>query len=140
MSKIHGASAGMLYITATDVAKSSGDKLSCKEFSIEKTLSVAEVEEIGTMLKYGIAGHTGISLSCSGEVSSADSVLALARVASLSGATLYVTALWDPAATAGSQGSRFPMIVESFSEKGSSGGLNSFDIKFALASGTVTAV
>ena len=140
MSKIHGAEYGMVYVTATDVAKSSGDKLSCKEFSIERGLDAAEVEEIGTVLKIAKAGHTKISLSVSGELSSTDAVLALVRNASLSGATIFPTVLWDPAASAGSQGARYGMIVTSYSEKASSGGLVAYDAKFELSSSTITAV
>jgi hypothetical protein len=140
MAKIHGASAGMIFITATDIASTDSDKLSVKEFSIEKTISGAEVEEIGTVLKYSVAGHTSISVSCSGETDTANTVLALVRNASLSGATIYVTVLWDPAASANSKGARYDMFVESFSEKGTSGGLTSFDAKFALAGPSFTAV
>ena len=140
MAKIHGASAGMIYITATDVSHAAGDKLSVKEFSIEKSISGAEVEEIGTILKYSVAGHASISVSCSGECDSADTVLAIVRTAALAGTTIFVTVLWDPAATALSKGARYDMFVESFSEKGTSGGLTSFDAKFALATTAYTAV
>jgi hypothetical protein len=140
MAKIHGASAGMVYITATDVTHADGDKLKVKEFSIEKTISGAEVEEIGTVLKYSVAGHASISVSASGECDTADTVLAIVRNASLSGATIYVTVLWDPAASASSKGARYDMFVESFSEKGTSGGLTSYDVKFALATTSYTAV
>jgi hypothetical protein len=130
----------MVYVTATDTTHAAGDKLAVKEFSIEKTISAAEVEEIGTVLKYSVPGHTGISVSCSGECDTADTVLALVRNASLSGATIYVTVLWDPAAAANSKGARYDMFVESFSEKGTSGGLTSFDAKFALAGPSYVAV
>lgn len=79
------------------------------------------------------------SADLSGHFMQGDAPQEVLRNARDTGATVYVTFIFDPSASAGSKGKRIPMVVNSYDEKLTPGGVVEFSCKL-LGNGAPVAV
>lgn len=89
--------------------------------------------------KERILGLKDSAVDMDGDFESGDAPQELLRSAWESGDTVYITALVDPDATAGSQGFRIPMLVPEYTAKPAVSGTNQFTTKL-VGTGAITAV
>jgi hypothetical protein len=138
---IHTASFDAAFIKATDAAHLPADKIAgVKDLTVEKSTAMADTTYIGDQNASSVPGATTTSFSMSGHVNGGDAPQDALRTGLTSKAIVYLTVINDAEATAGSQGFRYPVYVESYNEKFAQGDVIAFDAKFALARGTITAV
>lgn len=112
-----------------------GDELDgINDVSISSSKTMLETTDFKdtTGARTRMAGLEDASISLSGDYESADAPQLLLRSSFDSGATVYVTILVDPSASAGSQGYRFPCIVESYESKGSVDGKAEFSVSLVM--------
>jgi len=112
-------------------------------------LTDASLSESGDFVETNYLGGSGYksrvqtlkdtSADLSGHFMQGDAPQGVLRNARDTGGTVYVTFIFDPAAAAGSKGKRIPMVVNSYDEKLTPGGVVEFSCKL-LGNGAPTAV
>jgi hypothetical protein len=128
-------------ITATDVAAVGGDRINgLDSASFSESVELVDTNYLGgSAYKSRVVTMSDTSAEISGHYHQADAPQALVRTKHLAKVTAYFTFIFDPNAAGGSQGKRVPMLVESFDEKMSPGGLVEWSAKL-VGNGTPTAV
>lgn len=112
-------------------------------------LTDASLSETGDFVETNYLGGSGYksrvqtlkdtSADLSGHFMEGDAPQAVLRDARDDGSTVYVTFIFDPSASAGSKGKRIPMVVNSYDEKLTPGGVVEFTCKL-LGNGAPVAV
>lgn len=112
-------------------------------------LTDASLSESGDFVETNYLGGSGYksrvqtlkdtSADLSGHFMQGDAPQTVLRNARDSGATVYVTFVFDPSAATGSKGKRVPMVVNSYDEKMAPGGVVEFSCKL-LGNGAPVAV
>ncbi|NTX41446.1 hypothetical protein HUA78_44160 [Myxococcus sp. CA033] len=112
-------------------------------------LTDASLSETGDFTETNYLGGSGYksrvqtlkdtSADLSGHFMTGDAPQSVLRDARDTGATVYVTFVFDPSAAAGSKGKRIPMVVNSYDEKLTPGGVVEFSCKL-LGNGAPVAV
>jgi hypothetical protein len=112
-------------------------------------LTDASLSESGDFVETNYLGGSGYksrvqtlkdtSADLSGHFMNGDAPQEVLRSARDAGSTVYVTFIFDPTASAGSKGKRVPMVIQSFDEKMTPGGVVEFSCKL-LGNGAPTAV
>lgn len=102
-------------------------------------LTDASLSESGDFVETNYLGGSGYksrvqtlkdtSADLSGHFMQGDAPQGVLRSARDSGGTVYVTFIFDPNAAAGSKGKRIPMVVNSYDEKLTPGGVVEFSCK-----------
>ncbi|QDE98666.1 phage tail tube protein [Myxococcus xanthus] len=112
-------------------------------------LTDASLSETGDFVETNYLGGSGYksrvqtlkdtSADLSGHFMEGDAPQSVLRDARDDGSTVYVTFIFDPNASAGSRGKRIPMVVNSYDEKLTPGGVVEFTCKL-LGNGAPVAV
>ncbi|WP_141323598.1 phage tail tube protein [Myxococcus sp. AB025B] len=112
-------------------------------------LTDASLSETGDFTETNYLGGSGYksrvqtlkdtSADLSGHFMEGDAPQSVLRDARDTGGTVYVTFVFDPSAAAGSKGKRIPMVVNSYDEKMTPGGVVEFSCKL-LGNGAPVAV
>ncbi|QSQ17180.1 phage tail tube protein [Myxococcus landrumensis] len=112
-------------------------------------LTDASLSETGDFVETNYLGGSGYksrvqalkdtSADLSGHFMEGDAPQSVLRDARDTGSTVYVTFVFDPGAATGSKGKRIPMVVNSFDEKMTPGGVVEFSCKL-LGNGAPVAV
>nr|BDT33766.1 phage tail tube protein [Myxococcus sp. MH1] len=112
-------------------------------------LTDASLSETGDFTETNYLGGSGYksrvqtlkdtSADLSGHFMEGDAPQSVLRDARDTGGTVYVTFVFDPGAAAGSKGKRIPMVVNSYDEKMTPGGVVEFSCKL-LGNGAPVAV
>lgn len=112
-------------------------------------LTDASLSETGDFVETNYLGGSGYksrvqtlkdtSADLSGHFMEGDAPQAVLRDARDDGSTVYVTFIFDPGAASGSKGKRIPMVVNSYDEKLTPGGVVEFTCKL-LGNGAPVAV
>ncbi|RJS14614.1 hypothetical protein DRW03_34625 [Corallococcus sp. H22C18031201] len=112
-------------------------------------LTDASLSETGDFAETNYLGGSGYksraqtlkdtSADLSGHFMTGDAPQSVLRDARDTGSTVFVTFIFDPGAAAGSKGKRIPMVVTSYDEKMTPGGVVEFSAKLA-GNGAPTAV
>lgn len=112
-------------------------------------LTDASLSETGDFVETNYLGGSGYksrvqtlkdtSADLSGHFMEGDAPQSVLRDARDDGSTVYVTFIFDPSASAGSKGKRIPMVVNSYDEKLTPGGVVEFTCKL-LGNGAPVAV
>lgn len=116
-------------VTATDTAATAADKIDgLSDASLSRSSDLVETNYLGAGgFKKRVKTMKDHSGSLSGHFLAGDLPQKVLRDAYETGATVYVTFVYDSSVTAGQpMGERIPMIVESYDEKHTSGGLIEF--------------
>lgn len=102
------------------------------EFSVSEPVDMEETTDFkdGGGWKTRIPLLKDFSIDVSGHSESGDTVQALIRTHKGNGAVAYCTIHFDPAASGGSKGFRFPVLVEDISTSGSVTGAGKVAYKF----------
>lgn len=108
-----------IYAKSTNVTAVSGDKVDgLDSASFSESIDMVDANFIGgSGYKSRVPTLKDTSLDISGHYKSADAPQTLIRTSHGTGATVYMTVIFDGAASAGSQGKRVPMLVESYEEQ-----------------------
>lgn len=112
-----------VYAKSTDVAAVAGDRIDgLDSANFSETADLVDANFLGGS---GYKGRVVTLKDTSGDISghykSGDAPQNLIRSSFASGATVYVTWMFDDAASTGSKGKRVPMLVESYDEALASG-------------------
>lgn len=112
-------------------------------------LTDASLSETGDFVETNYLGGSGYksrvqtlkdtSADLSGHFMEGDAPQSVLRQARDDGSTVYVTFIFDPGAASGSKGKRIPMVVSSYDEKLTPGGVVEFTCKL-LGNGAPVAV
>lgn len=112
-------------------------------------LTDASLSESGDFVETNYLGGSGYksrvqtlkdtSADLSGHFMQGDAPQSVLRNARDTGATVYVTFTFDPSAASGSRGKRIPMVVNSYDEKLTPGGVVEFSCKL-LGNGAPVAI
>ncbi|NVJ20482.1 hypothetical protein HUW62_04500 [Myxococcus sp. AM011] len=112
-------------------------------------LTDASLSETGDFVETNYLGGSGYksrlqtlkdtSADLSGHFMTGDAPQAVLRDARDDGSTVHVTFIFDPSASAGTKGKRIPMVVTSYDEKLTPGGVVEFSCKL-LGNGAPVAV
>jgi hypothetical protein len=98
--------------------------------SLSETSDLVETNYLGgSGYKSRVVTLRDTSADLSGHYMSGDAPQTVLRTAKDSGATVYVTLIFDPAGGTNLKGKRIPMLVESLDEKLTAGGLVEFSVK-----------
>lgn len=128
-------------VSATDVAATNADRIDgLNDASLSETGDYVETNYLGgSGYKSRVQTLKDTSADLSGHFQQGDAPQGVLRSARDTGNTVYVTFIFDPAASAGNKGKRIPMKVQEYSEKLTSGSLCEFTCKL-LGNGAPTAV
>lgn len=130
-----------VYVTATDVAAVAADRIDgLDSASFTESIDLVDANYIGgSAYKGRVATLKDTSGDVSGHYFSANAPQNLIRSSHGTGATVYVTFIFDDGAAAGSKGKRVPMLVESFDEQLATGDVVKWSAKL-VGNGTPTNV
>ncbi len=120
-----------VYVRNDTTAAAAGDRIDgLNEASLTESGDYSDTNYIGgSGYKSRVQTLKDTSADLSGHFMQNDAPQSVLRAARDSGATVHVTFIFDPAATAGSKGKRIPMVVQNYDEKLSNGGLVEFSCK-----------
>lgn len=122
-----------IYAKSTSAAAIAGDMVDgIDSATFSETADMVDTNYIGgSGYKSRVATLKDTRLSISGHYKQANAPQALIRSSFASGATVYMTVMFDDSVAAGSKGKQVPMIVESFEESLQSGGLVTWSAELA---------
>lgn len=129
-----------VYAKSADSSVSGSDELAgIASFETEHGVNLLETTAFkdATGNRTRIAGLKDFSASMSGDYEQADSPQALLRS---EGSTVYITIIYDPNASAGSQGFRYPCLVENWKISGEVDGKTQINVSLKANGAARTAV
>ena len=131
-----------IYFKATSGTPTGSDEVDgINDFSAQSSKTMLDTTDFKDTsgVKTKMAGLEDGSFSISGDYESGDTVQVLLRSTFDAGATAYLTIEFDPTASAGSRGYKYPVILESYDARGSADGKAEFSCSMSI-NGAKTAI